>query len=458
MPSVVLRATNATERRAPGPQEIPLLGSLVPLKRDPLGFFTRCVATYGRVVRFHLGPRLLHLVAGADGVRHVLQDHCQYFTKGWAYDKVRPVLGEGLLTSEGDLWKKQRRTIQRGLHAQRIASLADTIGEAVRSMLGAWAPAVERGEPFDVAREMMALTLDIVGRALFGVDVRRDAERVGRAMTVLVEGANRRIMDLTGVLDRLPTRENRSFEQAAALLDRLVFGLIAERKRAGHEGSDLLSMLLEARDDAGAPMPDQLVRDEVMTILLAGHETTANALAWTFYLLGKHPDVLRKLRAELERVLEGRPPAFEDLPRLEYTTMVLEEAMRLYPPGWILVRTATRQEEIGGFDIPAGSVVAVCPYVLHRDPEYWPRAEEFDPERFAEPARSERPKYAHVPFSAGPRVCIGKAFAMMEMQIVLASVAQRYRLELVREHPVVLDPQVTLRPRHGVRVIARSTQ
>jgi cytochrome P450 len=262
-------------------------------------------------------------------------------------------------------------------------------------------------------------------------------------------------MALTGVFERLPTRENRAFEQAKTFLDRLVFGMIAERRRSGDYGTDLLSMLLEARDDAGAPMSDQLIRDEVMTTLLAGHETTANALAWTFYLLAKHPFAYRKLGDEIASVLGTRPPEFADLPKLSFTSRLLEEAMRLYPPGWVLARTTGKPDEICGFAIPAGSVVVLCPYLIHRDPEYWERPEEFDPERFAEEAKADRPKYAYLPFSAGPRVCIGKAFAMMEMQLIVATIAQRYRLDLEPGHRVIVDPQVTLRARHGVRVIAR---
>jgi len=451
-------------RRAPGPAELPLVGSAFSVKRDPLGFLGACRARHGRLFRFHLGPLPIHIVGDPDWIRVVLQEREEHFVKSWGYDKVRPVLGNGLLTSDGELWKRQRRLILPTFHHQKVAGFAATMVEETEALVGEWAPRIDRGQPIDVAAEMMTLALRIVGRTLFGTasisgsvasDIQKDAAGIYRAMTVLVEGANRRILSLGGGLfDRLPTRENRAFEEARRYLDRLVFDLIAARRRQGGTRDDLLAMLLEARDEHGEPMPDAQVRDELITLLLAGHETTANAMAWTFLLLGRHPEAFGRLREELSTVLGPRAPTGADVPRLAYSAMVTQEAMRLYPPGWILARTAAVDEDLAGYQVPAGSIVAVCPYLVHRDPAYWDSPERFDPLRFTKEAISRRSKFAYLPFSAGPRACIGRGFAMMEMTLILATIAQRLRLEPVASHPIALAPEVTLRPKHGVLVRA----
>ena len=369
-------------------------------------------------------------------------------------DPLHAALGNGLLLSEGDFWRRQRRLAQPAFHRQRLVSFATTMVDSTQAMLTRW-EGFEPGAPFDVAQEMMRLTMGIVSRTLLGMDVSedaRDARNVSGALTRLLEESNRRLLSVIR-LEKLPLPRNLRFKKDIALLDSVVFKIIAQRRKSGEDTGDLLSMFMHARDEeTGEGMDDRQLRDEVMTMFLAGHETTANLLSWTWMLLSQHPAVQDKLRAELAEVLGGKAPTFEDLPRLTYTRMVLEEVLRLYPPAWILARQAREADEIGGFTIPKDSLIVLCSYVVHRLPRLWPNPEGFDPERFA-PGREEgRHKYAYFPFSGGPRSCIGNAFAMMEAQLVLATVAQRFRLDLLPGHPVKADPSITLRPKDGVRV------
>lgn len=438
----------AGARVAPGPSR-DLVGNWVALLRDPLAFLADNSARHRGAFRFRLGPTLIHVLADADSVKHVFQDPAR-FTKTFAYDKVRPVLGQGLLTSEGEHHRSQRRLLQPAFVAQRIAGYAEPMVRLTRELLDEWEDPCERGETIDVAREMMKLTLRIVSSTLYGLDIRDDTAGIGEAMAVLIEGANRRIMALTGLGQHLPTRGNQAFARARTFLDRLTYRMMAERRASRAHASDFLADLMGLRDDGGHAMSDPQLRDEMLTLLVAGHETTAGTLGWAFYLLSRHPAAWRKLRDEVTSVCEDRAPRHSDLPRLTFTRMVLEETLRMYPPGWVLVRTVQEAVTLEGYDIPRGSVVAVCPYLLHRDPRYWDNPEGFDPERFTDEASATRPRFAYFPWSGGPRACIGKAFAMMEMQLVVAAITQRFRLDLARD--VVLSPQVTLRARDGIQV------
>jgi len=426
---------------APGPRGHPLLGSLPLVRRDPIRVFLQSFRDYGDVVRFRFGPLVAHLVSSPAGVNHVLAENNKNYgkqTRGYA--ALRYVLGNGLLTSEGEFWKRQRRIAQPAFHRQRIASFAAAMVRAAEECC----EKLER--QVDVHHEMMRLTLRIVGETLLGYDPSRDADQVGEALALLLRIVNQRTARLIFFARPvIPTPENRRVRRSLAQLDEIVMRIIGERRKS--PGDDLLSMLMEARDaDTGEAMDDRQLRDEAMTIFLAGHETTANALAWTWLLLARYPAALRELREELSRVLGGRNPTADDLPRLKFTRMLLEESLRLYPPAWIIARSATGADEIGGYEIPAGSIVFVSPYVVHRHPRYWSDPEGFDPHRF----EKEPPRGAYFPFGGGPRACIGNGFAMMEAQLVLATMAQRVKFELVPGHPIEIEPSITLRPRYGI--------
>lgn len=327
--------------------------------------------------------------------------------------------------------------------------------EAAREMADHWSKIADSGRPFDVAADMMKLTLKIAGLALFSTETSQHAETVAHSLTTVLEYLNYRLTHPISLPQKTPLPRNIRYFRALAKLDKVVGDIISGRRVSGEDRGDLLSMLLLARDEetGGGGMSDRQLRDEVMTIYLAGHETTAVALSWTWYLLALHPEIERKLHEEIDRALDGSPPTFDALPLLPYTKTVIEESMRLYPPVWATVRQSKRSDVIGGYDIPAGAVIEICQYVTHRHPDFWENPEVFDPERFRPEIAASRPRSAYFPFGGGPRICIGNNFAMMEAQIALAVMAQRYRLKLVPDHPVEPDPKFTLRPRYGVKVI-----
>ncbi len=437
-------------RRAPGPRG-PLSGARFFRLETVLDFLGDTFRRYGDVVRYQLGPWPLFLIAHPDGVKHVLQDNHTNYLKSQDYRILKRLLGEGLVTSEGALWLRQRRLIQPIFHRQRVAGFGAIMSAATLEMLARWEALAAERRPFDVASEMARLTLKIVGLALLSVDLSNEADAIGRAL----KAANERFahFDLGMLLPWLPSRRNRDFHQAMRTLHRLVDEIIAERRREGRERGDLLSLLLAARDEStGEPMNDRQVRDEVLTLILAGHETTAMALSWTWYLLAQHPEVERKLEAELRAALGGRPPTVADLKDLNYTGMVIDEAMRLYPPVWAVGRSPIEDDEIGGYRIPKRSIVMLSQYVTHRHPAFWEEPERFEPARFSAHGGQARPRYAYFPFAGGPRQCVGNVFALTEANLILATIAQRYRMRLVEGHPVELQPLVTLRPRYGIRV------
>jgi cytochrome P450 len=418
------------------------------MRRDPLGFLARA-APLGDVVRLRFG-RSVFLLNHPDHAMRVLHENHTNYRKNFFYDRMKPLVGEGLLTSEGDDWKRKRRLAQPAFHRERLAGFLGIMSRHTSAMLDRWAPAAARGEPLDVAAELMGLTLTVVGHALFGQDMLGGADQTGRALTTALRITNQRFFALMVAPPWVPTPRNVRFSAAMRVLGDLVDGIIASR-RAGSPRDDLLGMFMEARDaDGGGGLTDAELRDEVMTMVLAGHETTANALTWAFHLLGGAPEVERALHQESSGVLQGREVALGDLPCLDLASRIHQEAMRLFPPAWIFGREAIAPDRFGAHSVPAGAAVSISPYLLHRDPRFWEVPERFDPDRFLPAQVARRHRYAYLPFAAGPRMCIGNAFAMMEMQIVLALVSSRYRLAPVPERPVELDPSVTLRPRRGL--------
>jgi cytochrome P450 len=365
------------------------------------------------------------------------------------------VFGKGLLTSEGDFWLRQRRLAQPAFHRARIASYASTMVEYTERLLDEW----QDGEERDIHKEMMRLTLQIVGKTLFDADVEHDAQDVGKSLELLLEiGADfRRTLF---VPQWLPTPTNIRKERAIRLIENVLYRIIAEKRASGRDAGDLLSMLLAAQDEDGSRMTDQQLRDEAITLFLAGHETTANTLSWTWWLLAQNPAVEAKLHAELRTVLGGRAPTLEDLPNLIYTNHVITESMRLYPPSWGTARTAIEDHEIAGYAVPKGSGVSFAQWTVHRDARWYDAPEEFRPERWEGDLLKRIPKFAYFPFGGGPRQCIGNSFALMESALTLATIAQRYRFRLVEGHPLVPLASITLRPRYGIRVVleARSAR
>jgi len=441
---------------APGPKRALWFGRLLEAQRDPLAFFERMIGEHGDYVGIRFGPIRYLVVNDADGVRRLLVDNHRNYTKSRNYEALKLVLGEGLLTSEGDFWMRQRRLAQPAFHKERLASFVRMMISDTRGMLGRWRDA-DDGRPFDVHHEMMRLTLRIVTRTLFSTDSDADADAVGKAMTVALEHVNDYADSLVRVPPWVPTPKNLRFGRARRTLDALVLRIIDARRKSKDPPNDLLSMLMSAEDEeTREQMTDRQLRDEVMTLVAAGHETTANTLTWTFYLLSQHPAAAERLRREVDSVLGGRPPSFEDLSRLVFTRSVLEESLRLYPPAWIIERQAIAEDCIGGYRVPRATVVAVSPYFLHRHRRYWENPREFDPDRFSAGA-APRPKYAYLPFGGGPRLCIGNAFALMEAQIILAMVAADWALELAPGFSVELDPSVTLRPRRGLFMTRKPT-
>jgi cytochrome P450 len=378
----------------------------------------------------------------------VLVGEYQSFAKGRALAEAKRILGEGLLTSEGERHRRQRRLMQPMFVHSRIGTYGEAMVEAAERAAAGW----RAGQVLDVHAEMSRLTLGIVGRTLFDADVEAEATEIGQALTESIEMLNRFMLPFSGLLERLPTATARRLRKARARLDSTIYALIGERRASRADRGDLLSLLLRARDDEdrSAQMSDEQVRDEAMTIFLAGHETTAVALTWTWYLLAQNPEVETRLHEELARELDARSPTVADLQRLPYTERVLAESMRLYPPAWVIGRRARVDVDLDGYRIPAGAIVILSPFVTHRDPRWYPEPLRFDPDRFTPEARSLRPRYAYFPFGGGPRVCIGEGFAWMEAQLLLATLAQRVCLRLAPDQQVALQPRVTLRPRGGL--------
>ncbi len=442
----------APSARPPGPRGHLLLGSLREVQREPLNLLRDGFRQHGDIVRYRFGSTSAFLLAHPDHIRHVLHDnHRNYDKHTIDYAMLGRLLGNGLLTSDGAFWHRQRRLIAPMFHRQRVAGFCKLMVDSTLEMLDRWDVLAHSGEPFDVVAEMTRLTLVIVAKALFSADVSDDAEAIGPALTEV----NRQLgeFSLLDLIPVIPTPRKRRFRAAVRALDEVVSKIVDERRRATYRNEDLLSMLLDAVDEETSKvMTERQVHDEVLTLLLAGHETTANALAWTWYLLAQNPEAADKLHHEIAGVLGERAPGGLDLPQLPYTRMVIEESMRLYPPAWAISRNAISEDEIGGYRVRPGTNIIICSFVTHRHPAFWAEPERFDPERFS-PARSEgRPNFAYLPFGGGPRVCIGNVFAMSEAQLVVATVAQRYRLQLAPGHPVELHPLVTLRPRHGIRM------
>ncbi len=402
------------------------------------------------MVRLNFPGPPAYLLTNPDHIEQVLVKNNRNFIKARLTRSELSILGNGLLTSDGDFWRRQRRLAQPAFHRERVENYAETMVSYTERMLESW----RDGETRDVHHEMMCLTLEIVAKTLVDADIAGEAEGVGEALGAVMshfsdQGSG---VFLRMLPDSVPTPSNLRFRRAQRRLEEFIYAIIDERRRSGRDTGDLLSMLLHARDEEGNSMSDEQLRDEVMTIVMAGHETTALALSWTWMLLSKHPEVEAKLAAELEEVLDGRPPTVEDLPRLKYTDAVLKESMRLYPPAWAIGREALEDCEIEGYHVSAKTQLFISQYVVHRIPHHFENPDAFDPKRWSDGLEKRLPKYAYFPFGGGPRLCIGQPFARMEAALLLATIAQNFRLELIPGQHITPQPSITLRPKGGVKM------
>lgn len=432
------------------------LGHLKDMRADPVALFLRAFNELGDTARLRFAHLTFTCAFHPRDVERVLRDNVANYTKhSPGYEKLKILLGNGLVTSTGDFWLRQRRIAQPAFHRRRIEGFADTMVVAGLDMGERWRSFAREGSVVDVHQEMMKVTLRIAGETLLSHDPSAEADEIGEALTLGLHYFDESLHSLVPFFERVPLPRNLRAQRALKKLDDIVRGIITERRRTAPK-NDLLSLLMDARhDETGEGMTDDQLRDEVMTMFLAGHETTANALSWTLALLSLHPHAARRLERELDEVLEGRPPTLADLPSLVYTSQVLKESMRLFPPVWLMGRRAHDDDELGGYRVPKGSYVFVSQHVTHRHPAFWENPEGFDPDRFAPERLAEekergRPKYAYFPFSGGPRQCIGNYMAEMEAQLLLATMLQRYRVALEPGFRIELDPSVTLRPLRGM--------
>ncbi len=446
-----------TFKTIPGPADTPFLGSVLPFRSNPISFLLDLAQTYGPIVQFSFFNTPIIMINDPDYIREVLVTNNKQFPKSdLDMEVLRRFIGVGLLTSEGDYHRRQRRLIQPAFHMRRIAGYAETMVDYTDRHIDRW----QDGDIRDMSEEMMALTMFIVSKTLFDADMddmQEVATAVGKAIHILQKVTNDEYRFPLLLPEWLPTPNNRQRREQRAILYGIIERMIDERRSTAVAGEvadtgDLLSMLLLARDEDDRPLSKQQGRDEGVTLFAAGHETTSNALTWTWYLLSQHPDVTARLHEEVDQVLgrgpDGRLPTLDDLPRLPYTEMVIKESLRLYPPAWVLgARQAAVATEIDGYPIPEGGAVLISPYVMHRQARYYPDPERFHPEREA-----ELPRYAYIPFGGGPHVCIGNSFAMMEAQLLLATIAQRFRLTLLQE-TVEKEPLITLGVKDGLRML-----
>jgi len=431
-----------------GPKGGRVMGNMREFNRDTLGFVGRCAREFGDVVltRFLYVPA--YFLFHPEHIEYVLASGSKNFIKPISFKSpfFRRLVGNGLVTSEGDFWRRQRRLAQPAFHRDRTSAYGETMVAFTERALDSW----RDGETLDAHEEMMRLTQAIVVKTLFGADVSDEADRVGRAMHLIVRPFASQAT-LKWILDnRLPTPGHFRFNRAVREIDRVVYHIIAGRRASGEDTGDLLSMLLRAQDEDGTQMTDRQLRDEVMTLFIAGHETTALTLTWAWYLLAQNPEAEKKLHAELEEVLGGRAPSVDDLPRLRYCEWIVKESMRLYPPAWGVGRAAVRDCEVGGYRIPEGMQIFTFQWVVQRDARWYDEPESFRPERWREEVAARLPKFAYFPFGGGPRQCIGNSFATMEAVLVLSTIARRFRLRLADSHAVELLPAMSLRPKGGV--------
>ena len=434
------KAVNLSPRRIPE------------IQGNPLAFLQRNAAEHGDFIHYPLGLWEVFQLNHPDLIEHILVTNQRNYSKNTVqYNTLAKITGRGLLTSDGRFWRRQRRMIQPAFHRQRVLGWGQTMLKATQNMLAGWETAVQSGEPLDIDEEMMAVTLNVVGEALLGLDLQADAGQLTHAVLAMLEYVVYRSQQLVALPLMVPTPRNRRVREGLQMLDTLIDQAIRDHEQGRANPDTILSQMLTAVDrETNEHMSRDELRDEVITLLVAGHETAASGLTWLFYLLSQNPKVEEDLLAEIDGVLNGRLPSTDDLPNLPTVQRVIAEALRLYPPAWVITRRAVATDTIFGAQIPANAIIIMSPYTLQRHPAFWEKPDQFYPDHFLPEAEQARPRYAYFPFGGGARLCIGDQFAKVEMGLVVTAVLQKYRLHLLPNHPVVADPLVTIRPKHGL--------
>lgn len=446
-------APSKPRHRPPGPKGFPLLGHWPAMRRDILGFFVNCSQRHGDVVSLRVGPWDALLLSDPHDIEQVLvKQHKRFGKYRFFWRQLSAGLGNGLLTSEGELWARQRRLSAPAFSAERLHAYSGTIVDNAAGMLEGWSDGEER----NVHADMMGLALRIAAKTLFGTDVEQDVAKISHALDLVMPEITRRLVRPVLIPDAVPLPGHIRYLRGVGIIERLVGRIIAERRARQDHTGDLISMLLHARDEDGQPMSDRQLRDEVVTNLLAGHETTALALSWTIYLLGSHPQIDAELAAEIDTVVGDRPVTIDDLPSLPFTEKVLKESMRLYPPAWTIGRQALEDCVIGGHRVPKGTGLYMSQWVVHRDRRYYEHPTSFWPGRWTKELEQTLPRFAYFPFGGGPRICIGNRFATVEAMLILATTVQRFRCRWHGERPIRPIPSITLRPEGGVRIRVQS--
>lgn len=432
-----------------GRQLLPLLRTI---QQDAPGFLMAMQERFGEIVSFEVGNKRAYFINHPNGIQHILQDNSHNYSKDTIqYNKLAAITGKGLLTSDGPLWLRQRRLEQPAFSPQRLNVLDRVVVPAVSRMLERWEETARHAELLDIDSEMMRLSLEVVGKALFNIDLSASAGHLATATSSVLDNIVNSLRHPIRLPRLFPIRQNLKFQAALSTLDAVIYNLMAERRDRDDLGEDVLGVLLRARDEeTGQPLDEKQVRDEIITLLIAGHETVASALTWCWYLLAKHPLVWERMRAETLQTLEGRQPASADLENLTYTGWVFDETLRLYPPTWVITRKVLEADEVMGYHLETGALVIISPYTIHRHPHFWSDPERFAPVRFSIDHEKNRPRFAYLPFGGGPRLCLGRQFALHEAHLILAMVTQHFRLEMPENAGVKADALVTLRPHGGL--------
>ena len=443
--------TPVPQRTIPGPHGLPLLGVMPQMISDMLGLFTNTAREFGGIAQFKLLNKSYLLVTNPDYVKYILQDNHKNYVRGRSVETGRVLLGNGLPLIDGDFWLRERRMLQPAFHRERLGKLVHVAADVIETFMRDWEAKAERSETLDLDEEMMRLTLTVIINSMFSADIDDKIQALSHAFNVASKFMLWRSQQMFQLPLSVPLPRHVEYNRALRVLNETIYPLIADGRKKPKD--DLLGMMLEMRDaDSGEGLSDQQARDEIVTIFFAGHETTAATLSWAFYRLSQHPEVEEQMRAEIAGVLNGRLPTFADLPKLVYSQRVIHEVLRLYPAAYLFAREAIVDDVLDGYPIPANTMIFISPFVGHRDPRSWPDPERFDPDRFAPEQVASRPRHFYYPFGEGPHVCIGNNFALMEMQLILSMVLQRFRLRLASDHPIAFKPEATLRPKYGMKM------